>query len=66
MVAKWSSYAAPTASGLSWLTLPNLPLAPLAEDEDEDEGEGDDENDEDDAENVEDEGEDDFLLKGLP
>ena len=39
MVAKWSSYAAPTASGLSWLTLAHLPLAPLAEDKDEDEGE---------------------------
>ena len=39
IVAKWSSYAAPTASGLSWLTLPNLPLAPLAEDEDDDENE---------------------------
>ena len=62
MVAKWSSYAAPTASGLSWLTLPNLPLAPLAEDEDEDEGEGDDENDEGD----EDKGEDYFLLSRPP
>ena len=47
IVAKWSSYAAPTASGLSWLTLPNLPLAPLAEDEDDDEDEDEDEDDDD-------------------
>ena len=59
MVAKWSSYAAPTASGLSWLTLPNLLLAPLAEDED-------DENDEGDAEGDEDKGEDDLLLSRPP
>ena len=61
MVAKWSSYAAPTASGLSWLTLPNLPLAPLAEDEDEDEDEDVDED-----EGDEDKGEDDLLLSRPP
>ena len=31
---EWSSYAAPTASGLSWLTLPNHPLRPLDDHDD--------------------------------
>ena len=50
---EWSSYAAPTASGLSWLTLPNHPLGPLDHhDRDDDEVDDDDDDDDDDCEGI--------------
>ena len=46
---EWWSYAAPAASGLSWLTLPNHPLGPL------DDHDGvDDDHDHDHGDNIDD------------